>query len=46
MYAIDIVAKKFEGISMVKQHRMVNDILKEEIKGMHGLQVKQKRPHL
>lgn len=39
MYAIDIAAAKFEGTSIVKQHRMVNDILKEEIKGMHGLQV-------
>lgn len=39
MYAIDIAAKKFEGTSIVKQHRMVNDVLKEEIKGMHGLQV-------
>lgn len=42
MYAIDIAAKKFEGTSIVKQHRMVNEILKEEIKGMHGLQVKEK----
>lgn len=24
---------------MIKQHRIVNDLLKEEIKGMHGLQV-------
>ncbi|KAI9358111.1 bola protein [Pilaira anomala] len=40
MYAIDIAAKKFEGTSIVKQHRMVNEVLKEEIKGMHGLQLK------
>ncbi|KAL9543636.1 hypothetical protein MBANPS3_008023 [Mucor bainieri] len=40
MYAIDIAAAKFEGTSIVKQHRMVNDVLKEEIKGMHGLQLK------
>ncbi|OAD66334.1 hypothetical protein PHYBLDRAFT_103830, partial [Phycomyces blakesleeanus NRRL 1555(-)] len=40
MYAIDIASKAFEGTSMVKQHRMVNEILKQEIKGMHGLQVK------
>lgn len=39
MYAIDISSKTFEGTSIVKQHRMVNEILKEEIKGMHGLQV-------
>ncbi|KAI9255192.1 bola protein [Phascolomyces articulosus] len=39
MYAIDISSKAFEGSSIVKQHRMVNQILKEEIKDMHGLQV-------
>ncbi|RCH93955.1 hypothetical protein CU097_012506 [Rhizopus azygosporus] len=39
MYAINIASKKFEGMSIVKQHRMVNEVLKEEIKGMHGLQV-------
>ncbi|KAI7904698.1 bola protein [Cokeromyces recurvatus] len=40
MYAIDIASKKFEGTTIVKQHRMVNDILKEEIKEMHGLQLR------
>ncbi|KAI8368583.1 bola protein [Choanephora cucurbitarum] len=40
MYAINIASKKFEGTSIVKQHRMVNEVLKEEIKGMHGLQLK------
>jgi stress-induced morphogen len=40
MYAIDIASNKFAGTSIVKQHRMVNEVLKEEIKGMHGLQVK------
>lgn len=39
MYAIDIASKAFEGTTIVKQHRMVNQILKEEIKDMHGLQV-------
>ncbi|KAI9321222.1 bola protein [Dichotomocladium elegans] len=40
MYAIDIASKAFEGTSIVKQHRMVNQILKDEIKEMHGLQLK------
>ncbi|KAI7861453.1 bola protein [Spinellus fusiger] len=40
MYAIDIASKAFEGVSMVKQHRMVNKVLAEDIKGMHGLQLK------
>ncbi|KAI7861180.1 bola protein [Circinella umbellata] len=40
MYAIDISSKSFEGASIVKQHRLVNQILKDEIKEMHGLQLK------
>ena len=40
MYAIDVSSKAFEGSSIVKQHRMVNQILKDEIKDMHGLQVR------
>ncbi|KAI8394024.1 bola protein [Radiomyces spectabilis] len=40
MYAIDIASKQFEGVSIVKQHRMVNAVLKDEIKGMHGLQLR------
>ncbi|BFZ63410.1 hypothetical protein YB2330_004532 [Saitoella coloradoensis] len=39
MYTIEIASKKFKGINVVKQHRMVNEILKEEIKGWHGLQL-------
>lgn len=39
MYAIDIASASFEGKSIVKQHRLINDLLKEEIKEMHGLQV-------
>ncbi len=36
-FRLEIVSKNFEGISMVKQHRAVNELLKEEIKGIHGL---------
>lgn len=39
MYAIDIASNEFKGLSIVKQHRKINEILKDEIKGMHGLQV-------
>jgi hypothetical protein len=39
MYAIDIASEQFSGLSVVKQHRKINEILKEEIKEMHGLQV-------
>ncbi|KAI8059582.1 bola protein [Gongronella butleri] len=40
MYAIDIASKAFEGKSIIKQHRLVNDLLKSEIKDMHGLQLR------
>jgi stress-induced morphogen len=42
MYAINIISEKFNGLSMIKQHRLVNTILKEEISGWHGLQLKTK----
>lgn len=39
-YAITIASKSFTDLSTVRQHRLVNDALKEEIKGIHGLQVR------
>lgn len=36
MYAIEVASSKFAGLSVIKQQRMVNEILKEEIKAMHG----------
>ncbi|EIM88169.1 bola-like protein [Stereum hirsutum FP-91666 SS1] len=39
-YAIQIKSEAFKGIPMIKQHRMVNDTLKKEIEGIHGLQLK------
>ena len=38
-YAISIQHSSFKGLSTIKQHRLVNDLLADEIKGMHGLQV-------
>ncbi|GAA5850493.1 hypothetical protein JCM8547_001892 [Rhodosporidiobolus lusitaniae] len=43
-YAISIAHESFKGLSMIKQHRIVNDLLKEEIAGMHGLQLKTQTP--
>ena len=40
MYAIEIASKDFDGLPTVKQHRLVNEFLKEDIKKMHGLQLK------
>jgi stress-induced morphogen len=38
-YAIEISSPAFKGLSMIKQHKLVNECLKEDIKGIHGLQV-------
>ncbi|BEJ14703.1 hypothetical protein CspHIS471_0404700 [Cutaneotrichosporon sp. HIS471] len=37
-YAIMISSPAFKGLTMVKQHKLVNECLKETIKGIHGLQ--------
>ncbi|KAG6831888.1 hypothetical protein H0H92_007005 [Tricholoma furcatifolium] len=37
-YAINISSPAFAGLSVVKQHRLVTETLKEEMPGMHGLQ--------
>ncbi|KAI0247499.1 bola protein, partial [Lactifluus subvellereus] len=39
-YAITIASAAFKGIPVVKQHRLVNEALKKEIEGIHGLQVR------
>lgn len=38
-YAITIASDAFQGLSIVKQHRLVNETIKQEIEGIHGLQV-------
>ncbi|KAF9406069.1 hypothetical protein BGZ94_003257 [Podila epigama] len=39
MYQVEVVSPSFKDLSMVKQHRLVNEALKEEIKGMHGIRL-------
>lgn len=39
-YAISITSEAFKGLPTVKQHRLVNETLKREIEGIHGLQVR------
>ncbi|GAA5919621.1 hypothetical protein JCM1841_001086 [Sporobolomyces salmonicolor] len=43
-YAISIAHESFKGLSTIKQHRIVNELLKDDIKGMHGLQLKTTAP--
>ncbi|CAB4411991.1 unnamed protein product [Rhizophagus irregularis] len=40
MYAIEISSKAFKGLSVIKQHRLVNDLLQDDIKKMHGVRLK------
>ncbi|WVR05324.1 hypothetical protein IAU60_002338 [Kwoniella sp. DSM 27419] len=39
-YAIVISSPAFKGLSTIKQHKLVNQCLKEDIEGIHGLQLK------
>lgn len=42
MYSIEVESEKFQGLSMIKQHRLVNQILKEDVSKWHGLRIKTK----
>ncbi|CAN3358957.1 bolA-like protein 3 [Diutina catenulata] len=44
MFAIEVESDSFKGIPMIKQHRLVNQLLKDEISQWHGLQLKTKAP--
>ncbi|XP_041864089.1 bolA-like protein 3 [Melanotaenia boesemani] len=39
MYEIHIESSEFKGKRTVQQHQLVNQALKEEIQGMHGLRI-------
>ncbi|KZT13155.1 bola-like protein [Laetiporus sulphureus 93-53] len=43
-YHIVIASEAFKGIPMIKQHRLVNETLKKEIEGIHGLQLQTRTP--
>ncbi|KAH7558489.1 hypothetical protein BM1_04626 [Bipolaris maydis] len=42
MYAIEIESPKFKGLTVIKQHKMVNEVLKDEIQSWHGVQLRTK----
>ncbi|CAI5738833.1 unnamed protein product [Hyaloperonospora brassicae] len=44
MFDVEVVSAQFAGQSRVKQHRMVNEVLKNEIKNMHGLTIRTMTP--
>ncbi|KAK9499099.1 hypothetical protein O3M35_003608 [Rhynocoris fuscipes] len=39
MYDISIKAPQFKGLTIVKQHKLVTEALKQEIKDMHGIRI-------
>ncbi|XP_058120582.1 bolA-like protein 3 [Anopheles ziemanni] len=40
MYEIFVETSEFKGLSTVKQHKLITEILKDEIKNMHGLRIR------
>jgi stress-induced morphogen len=44
MYAVSITSDRFKGLPVIKQHRLVNEILGEDIKSWHGIQLRTKAP--
>lgn len=39
MYVVEVEAESFRGLTRVKQTQLVNGLLKDEIKDMHGMRV-------
>jgi BolA-like protein 3 len=44
MYGIEITSEKFRGANMLKQQRMVNAVLGDQMKQWHGVQLRTKVP--
>jgi stress-induced morphogen len=44
MYGIEISSEKFRGANMLKQQRMVNSVLGDEMKAWHGVQLRTRVP--
>jgi stress-induced morphogen len=44
MYALNIVSDQFKGLSVIKQHRLVNKMLGDEIKEWHGVRMNTRAP--
>lgn len=44
MYGIEIASEKFRGANMLKQQRMVNAVLGDQMKSWHGVQLRTKVP--
>lgn len=38
-YAVTIASEKLKGLPILKQHRRIKEVLKDDMAGLHGLQV-------
>lgn len=43
MYSVFVQSPLFEGLTKIKQHRMVHEALKKEIPNLHGLTVETRK---
>ncbi|CAH0703026.1 unnamed protein product [Spodoptera exigua] len=44
-FKVVVVSDKFEGLPLIKRHRLINDILKDELQsGVHALSIVAKTP--
>ncbi|TMW54747.1 hypothetical protein DOY81_000278 [Sarcophaga bullata] len=39
MFEVHVEANEFKGLNTLKQHKLVTNTLKEQIKGMHGVRI-------
>ncbi|XP_070490642.1 bolA-like protein 3 [Chironomus tepperi] len=39
MFEVNIKSPEFKGMSLVKQHQLVNKVLKEQVTQMHGIRI-------
>ncbi|CAI6364494.1 unnamed protein product [Macrosiphum euphorbiae] len=39
IFEVFISTTEFKGMSMVKQHQLITEVLKDEIKSMHGIRI-------
>jgi stress-induced morphogen len=44
MYSVDITSERFRDLGVLRQQRMVNEVLGDLMKGWHGCQLRTKAP--
>lgn len=46
MYRVFVASSEFQGKTLVQQHRLIQQALKEEVKNWHGLTIETETPKL